>query len=170
MRCPTPQLLRPVAIPRERSTTRKSVWLLSVRRVRRMLSSGSSIPSSRVVFVAGHAERTAALVSAVWMVRVTVAGAADGVSDGGLKLAVAPGGKPLTEKVMSSPNVPCGETAKLNAALWPGRMVADGVELAVNAKSTTDCVSAAAALLEKLPLPLYTASTTLSPSGSALVE
>src|SRR5271154_659362 len=123
--------------------------------MRRTPSRGSRMPSSRgEVAGDGRAGRVAALNFAVWIVSTTVVGAADGVTDCGLKLAVAPGGKPLAENVTGLLNAPWGAIVNSNTALWPGKTVAALVGPPSNTKSSTDCVSGAAMLPVKPLLPL----------------
>ena len=62
------------------------------------------------------------------------------VRDGGLKVPVAPNGKPVTAKFTRPPNPLVAFTARLNAVLPPARMPCDAGE-AVSAKSVTKALN-----------------------------
>jgi len=150
---PHPPIARAEA--KENKAIKKSVRRLNARLVRPMPNSGSRRPSSSGLFVVhDEAGLAAAVNGAVWTVMTTLFVVLPGVSEAGLKLVVAPSGRPLAENVMVLLNVPSGTMANTNEALWPGKMVADWVEPVVNPKSRTSCESAAELLLKKLLLPL----------------
>lgn len=68
-------------------------------------------------FVSGQGPRTTALGAVVLTVALLVLGAPFGVTDGGLKLHVAPAGRPLHEKVTAELNPFRGVTVKVAVAL-----------------------------------------------------
>jgi hypothetical protein len=111
---PPPQPVNAVMAPKDASAKTPHI-----ARLTRRLGINSNPMKARVGGIKGQSNPPA-IVLPVWMVRVELADALPGVTETGLKLAVAPAGRPVAESVTTPEKTPfCGVTAMEYVAMPP---------------------------------------------------